>query len=127
MSFLSYHALAGAPAEKEALRAEYAAAQKFGRVALGTNHLFLSRVLGLGGSYIAYPDIRRWFIRQCEATVEVSTFYSYLFVVDYGDGREKAVNFEEKPKVDALREALRAAHPELTFGPDKTKKPAVNW
>jgi hypothetical protein len=127
MSLLPYRPLAGLPAEKEHLSDELALAQRFGRVFLGAEHIFLSRILWLGGSYIAYPDITRWYIRQCEATVEVSTFYSYLFVIEYGDGKECAVNFEEKPKVDALKEALRAAHPEIPFGPDKTKKRTVNW
>lgn len=130
MSLLPLKNLTGRPADPDALRAERAAAQKFGRVALGSQHLFLYRILGLGGGYIAYEDIDRWYVRQFEATVEVSEFYSYMFVVEYPrrDGfAEFAVNFEEKKKIDALRAAFASAHPELPFGRDPSRKSRLNW
>lgn len=130
MSLLPLKNLTGRPADPEALRAERACAQSFGRVALGDKHLFLYRVLGLGGGFIAYEDIDRWYIRQIEATVEVSEFYSYMFVIEYphsGGFEEFAVNYEEKKKIDALRAAFAQAHPELTFGRDPSRKSKLNW
>ena len=131
MSLFSYRPLCGAAADAAALQAERRAAQRFGRVALGETHLFLGRILGLGGGYIAYRDIERWYIRQCEAQVEPSTFYSYMFVIEYtganGKADERAVNFEEKKKIDALRAAFAAAHPELTFGRLPGKRAKHNW
>ncbi len=130
MSLLPLKNLTGRPADADALRAERAQAQRFGRVALGSQHLFLSRILGLGGGFIAYEDIERWYIRQLEATVEVSEFYSYMFVIEYaknGGFEEFAINFEEKKKVDALRAAFAAAHPEIPFGRDPSRKSKLNW
>ena len=86
MLLLPLRCLAGQPADPAALKAEAAGARRFGRVALGEHHLFLYRVLGLGGGYIAYADIDRWYIRHLEATVEVSSFSSYMFVVEYPTG-----------------------------------------
>lgn len=130
MSLLPLKNLTGRPADPDALRAERAAAPKFGRVALGDTHLFLSRILGLGGGFIAYEDIDRWYIRQIEATVEVSEFYSYMFVIEYphnGGFAEFAINFEEKKKIDALRAAFASAHPDLPFGRDPSRKSKLNW
>lgn len=130
MSLLPLKNLTGRPADPDALRAERAHAQKFGRVALGDKHLFLYRILGLGGGFLAYEDIDRWYIRQIEATVEVSEFYSYMFVVEYprdGGFEEFAINFEEKKKIDALRAAFSAAHPELPFGRDPSRRSKLNW
>ncbi len=130
MLVLPLKCLAGTPADADALKAEQAAARRFGRVALGDEHLFLYRVLGLGGGYIAYKDIDRWYVRQLEATFEVSSFYSYLFVVEYpaGDGFDEfSVNYEEKKKLDALREALREAQPTLTVGRDPNRRSKLNW
>lgn len=131
MSLLPYHALTGAAADPAALEAERKAAVHYGRVFIGAKHLFLGRILGLGGGYIAYPDIERWYIRQCEANVEPSTFYSYMFVVEYtapnGKPDERAVNFEEKKKIDALRAAFAAAHPEIPFGRLPGRPSKYNW
>jgi hypothetical protein len=130
MLLLPLKNLTGSPADAEDLRAERAAARSFGRVALGDEHLFLYRILGLGGGYIRYADIDRWYIRQIEATVEVSEFYSYMFVVEYeknGKYEEFAINYEEKKKIDALREAFAQAHPELTFGRHPSRKSKLNW
>lgn len=130
MLLLPLRCLAGQPADPAALKAEAAEAWRFGRVALGEHHLFLYRVLGLGGGYIAYADIDRWYIRHLEATVEVSSFSSYMFVVEYphGDGfQEFAINYEEKKKLDALRDAFRAAHPEISFGRDPSRPTRQNW
>lgn len=130
MLLLPLRCLAGQPADPAALKTEAAGARRFGRVALGGDHLFLYRVLGLGGGYIAYADIDRWYIRHLEATVEVSSFSSYMFVVEYpcGDGfQEFAINYEEKKKLDALRDAFRAAHPEIPFGRDPSRPTRQNW
>lgn len=130
MLLLPLRCLAGQPADPAALKAEAAGARRFGRVALGGDHLFLYRVLGLGGGYIAYADIDRWYIRHLEATVEVSSFSSYMFVVEYPHGdsfQEFAINYEEKKKLDALRDAFRAAHPEIPFGRDPSRPTRQNW
>lgn len=130
MLLLPLRCLAGQPADPAALKAEAAGARRFGRVALGEHHLFLYRVLGLGGGYIAYADIDRWYIRHLEATVEVSSFSSYMFVVEYphqGSFQEFAINYEEKKKLDALRDAFRAAHPEIPFGRDPSRPTRQNW
>jgi hypothetical protein len=130
MQLIPMKNLTGSPVQEETLRAEHAAAKKFGRVALGDTHLFMSRILGLGGGFIAYEDIDRWYVRQLEATVEVSEFYSYMFVVEYAKGdkfEEFAINYEEKKKIDALRKAFAETHPEVTFGRDPNRKSRLNW
>jgi hypothetical protein len=53
-----------------------------------------------------------------------------MFVVEYeknGKYEEFAINYEEKKKIDALREAFAQAHPELTFGRHPSRKSKLNW
>lgn len=130
MTLLPLKCLAGQPADPQSLAAEQAEALRFGRVTLGQNHLFLYRPLGLGGGYIPYAAIDRWYVRQLEATFEVSSFYSYMFVVEYphqGGFEEFAIDFEDKKKLDGLRAALRETHPELTMGRDPSRRTKHNW
>lgn len=128
MPLLPYRPLTGAPLPEQERKADFAAAERIHNVRFGTKCVYLGRLAGLGGHYIRYEDITRWFIHMEAATGGEATFHMFRLVVNYGaDGEcasslgEVSADFNEKTPVAQVLALLRQ-HGEIPLGRDYTRK-----
>lgn len=124
---LSYQSLT-VPLPREVWQRDFRQARHIKGVRFGAECLYLSRFAGLGGYYISYRDIARWYIQLREATGGEATFHSYRLVVNYGAEEERAAslgeynaNLNERTPMEEVR-ALMAQHPEIPLGRDPRKR-----
>lgn len=118
---LAYKPLTASALSPGEWRADFDHAERIKDVRFGEKCVHLGRFAGLGGRYIPYHDITRWYIRIEAATGGESTFHNYRLVVCCGEGKEWAASLgdynadlNEKTPVDRLR-ALTSLHPEIPF------------
>lgn len=65
-------------------KADFQSAERIKNVRFGEKLLHLGRMAELGGRYIPYTDIVRWFVSVEAATGGDATFHIYRLVVNYG-------------------------------------------
>lgn len=109
-------------------KADLAAAHTIKGVHFGEQCVYLDRFGGLGGWYIPYTDVVRWFVNMEAAVGGEATFHIYRFAVNYGEEGEcvaalgdYSANLNEKTPLDEIRTAV-SAHPEIPFGRDYDRK-----
>ncbi|MCC8099400.1 MAG: hypothetical protein LIO78_04960 [Clostridiales bacterium] len=117
-----------APFPQEEWQQDFRQARRIKGVRFGAECLYLSRFAGLGGRYIPYRDIVRWYIQLKEATGGEATFHSYRLVVNYGaEGEwaaslgEYSANLNERTPEAEVR-TLMAQHPEIPLGRDPQRR-----
>lgn len=123
-----YRPLTASRLPEQAWKQDFAQAERIQDVRFGASCVYLGRFGGLGGRYIPYEDIVRWFVSVEAAVGGEATFHIYRFVVNYGEEGEYAAslgefsaNLNEKPPVDQVR-AIVARHSEIPFGRDYSRK-----
>lgn len=109
-------------------KADFASAQRIKDVRFGEAYLHLGRMAELGGKYIPYSDIVRWFISVEAAVGGEATFHIYRLVVNYGEEGEYAAslgeysaNLNEKTPLEQVKQLMNA-HPGIPQGRDRSRK-----
>lgn len=116
---------------REAWKADFDRAERVKDVRFGEKCVHLGRMAGLGGRYIPYEDIERWFISVEAAVGGEATFHICRFVVNFGeDGEcmaslgEYSANLNEKTPLERVK-ALMKLHPHIPVGRDYDRKSAL--
>lgn len=109
-------------------KTDYSAAERIKDVRFGKHCLHLGRMAELGGRYIPYSDIVRWFVSVEAAQGGEATFHIYRLVVNYGEEGEWAAslgecsaNLNEATPLERVREQMNL-HPEIPQGRDYGRK-----
>lgn len=115
------------PVSTDHWKADFAAAHRVKDVRFGERLLHLGRMAELGGRYIPYSDIVRWFVSVEAAVGGEATFHIYRLVVNYGDTGEWAAalgevsaNLNEKTPLAEVR-SLMDRFPAIPQGRDYTR------
>lgn len=111
-------------APKAQWKQDFQGAQRIKDVRFGSEFLHLGRMAELGGYYIPYSDICRWYISVEAAVGGEATFHIYRLVVNFGERGEAAAalgevsaNLNEKTPLEAVK-ALMEQHPYIPVGRD---------
>ncbi|MCQ2442668.1 MAG: hypothetical protein MJ077_06060 [Oscillospiraceae bacterium] len=109
-------------------KADYASGVRIKDVRFGQQALYLGHMAELGGKYLPYDDIVRWFISVEAAQGGEATFHIYRLVVNYGEEGEYAAslgeysaNLNEKTPLNEVKAQMNL-HPEIPQGRDYKRK-----